>query len=48
MPDVLAAALTRIEIRSARATAADRLMKVIARQRRELAAEATPDPDRKP
>ena len=48
MPDTIAAALTRIDLRSARATAADRLMKVIARQRRELAAEAVPAPDRKP
>ena len=48
MPDVLAAALTRIDARAVRATAADRLMKVIARQRRELAAEAALPPDRKP
>ena len=48
MPDVLAAALIRIDFRTSRAATADRLNQVIARQRRELAAEATPDPDRKP
>ena len=38
----LATALARIETRHARLIAADRLSQVIARQRRELAAEAAP------
>ncbi len=38
----LTAALARIETRHARFAAADRLNRVIARQRRELAAEAKP------
>jgi hypothetical protein len=38
----LATALARIESRHARLTVAERLSQVIARQRRELAAEAAP------
>ena len=40
MPDAIAAALTRIAVRQAHHHAAQRLSQVIARQRRELAAEA--------
>jgi len=41
MADLIAAALARIETRHARFVKTDRLNQVVARQRRELAAETT-------